>query len=689
MTVIARAALAGGLGSWAGVMGWWWFPVVVVVSLRLGSIGRVERLTCVALFALGLTVGHFESRPPEPIPRGPVTVDGRVEIDFGGRWGWSGMVATPAGSVLVRADTAPETDRLVIRGVSDGVPRQLFGRWLSATIDAEELTASASDSIHESAASRLRDRIIVEIEPARGDARGLLVGFLIGDTHGVSPIVSEEMRRAGLSHLVAVSGSNVALFLVGLVVVAAPLAIHPVGRIVVVLNGLVVFGSLTRWEPSVVRASAMAGLVAIGRFVGVPLEPVTALAVASGGTVLIAPPMARSVGFQLSVLATAGLMIGARWWPGRGRIGALLSATVAAQLAVAPLLLAVFGSVPLLSPVANLVGIPLVMVATSLAGVGAFLGVDWLISLAELCAEAFIVVARVAAPWPQLGLVGFTVVALAGVVAARFRRLRPALVIVAAVILGLGVLETDRAPHTGIIVFDVGQGDSTLVRLAGFTVLVDGGPDPVELAFRLRQYGVTRVDLAVVTHVHEDHAAGLTGLFGRFPIGAVWAAFEPHETASSRALLAGAGDRGVVVDRPVVGDTITIGDDTIEVLGPRRRYAGPNDQSVVLLVTIDGVRILLSGDIEEVAQDEIDVPEVVVLKVPHQGAGTSRPDWLAAHAGRLAVVSVGENTFGHPVAWVLETLREAGSTVFRTDEVGDVIVDFDGESGVSVRTSGR
>ena len=112
----------------------------------------------------------------------------------------------------------------------------------------------------------------------------------------------------------------------------------------------------------------------------------------------------------------------------------------------------------------------------------------------------------------------------------------------------------------------------------------------------------------------------------------------------------------------------------LEVKGPLRRYASPNDASLVFVAVVEGVRIGLVGDIETWAQSDIGPLDVDVLKVPHQGAGTSDPEWLARSAGSIALVSVGPNDFGHPATWVLETLSGAGAVACRTDLDGDLVV---------------
>jgi competence protein ComEC len=114
------------------------------------------------------------------------------------------------------------------------------------------------------------------------------------------------------------------------------------------------------------------------------------------------------------------------------------------------------------------------------------------------------------------------------------------------------------------------------------------------------------------------------------------------------------------------------------VLAPKRRYAGTNDQSVVLLAVTPAGRLLLTGDIEAVAQQDLGVIAPDVLKVPHHGSDTSDLSWLAGNSGELAVVSVGTgNDYGHPSQAVIETLEAAGATIHRTDQDGDLVLDLD------------
>jgi competence protein ComEC len=191
---------------------------------------------------------------------------------------------------------------------------------------------------------------------------------------------------------------------------------------------------------------------------------------------------------------------------------------------------------------------------------------------------------------------------------------------------------------------------------------------------RLRSYGVTDLDLVVLTHVHADHATGLTGLVGRVPMRRVWQAIEPHETPAAKQLIGLLEQHGTRVESPSVGDWIQLGDLTITVEGPLRTYASPNDQSIVLTVRGPSRSMLLAGDIETFAQADLGHLRADVLKVPHQGAGTSDASWLQAVGADETIISVGPNQFGHPKQWVIDTLERSGAEVVRTDQAGDVIV---------------
>ncbi|MFO7298864.1 MAG: ComEC/Rec2 family competence protein [Actinomycetes bacterium] len=618
---------------------------------------------------------------PEPLPAGRVEAEAVLLTDtIHGRHGPYALAVTEGTVVLLDLEeTVPLSVGEVVRveGVASGRAGRARGIWHASAVRVTALERLAPPSApHLVVGNSIRDRVMERLEPL-DDRRGLLAGFLIGDTTGLDPADEEAMRLAGLSHFVAVSGSNVAMFLAILYLVAGPLAIGPRSRALVGLIGLPVYAAVTRFEPSVMRASVMAGLALAGKLAGIALDAWQLLSLAVVALLVVEPSLASSVGFQLSVAATAGVLVGGRWPTAGGPVARALLVTVGAQAAVAPLLVAHFGTVPVLSPLINLVAAPIVSAATITAAAGVA-GVPWLVDVAAGLAGLVLDLARGASAWPQAGARQAAALLGAALVWARFRPARApmaagAAVLVVAMALGGG----GRLPPAGAVVLDVGQGDAILLHGGdGRFALVDGGPDPVVLDRKLRDHGVSHLDLVVATHAHADHVAGLTRVVGGWMVGELWAAFPPHRTDESEALLAAASEAGVPVREPAVGEVYRLGALDLEVLGPRRRYKSPNDQSIVLLVRGPAGSMLLTGDVEAVAQAELAGVAADVLKVPHHGGGTSDPGWLASTGARLAVIPVGPNGFGHPVPWVIETLEGAGAEVMRTDRDGDVVVDL-------------
>ena len=311
-------------------------------------------------------------------------------------------------------------------------------------------------------------------------------------------------------------------------------------------------------------------------------------------------------------------------------------------------------------------------------GIGTAVGLPMVTNVGVWLAGVVLWIAHRAAVFPQLGVTASIMVAVAGFLAVIAPRVR------AAVVLGFVVaavwIVAPHPPPAGpeLTVLDVGQGDSILLRGSrGEVILVDGGPDPILLAAALRERSIRHVDLMVATHRHADHTTGLAGVASALTIDRLWHPGAPGVGEPLDDLIAEASAGGAVVETPQAGTAIEIGSFVIEVLGPMRRYASPNDGSIVLMVRAGGATALLSGDIETFAQADLGPLPADVMKVPHQGAATSDVEWLAASAPTLAIISVGPNDFGHPSENVIRVLEAAGADVRRTDRDGDVVVRLD------------
>jgi competence protein ComEC len=347
-------------------------------------------------------------------------------------------------------------------------------------------------------------------------------------------------------------------------------------------------------------------------------------------------------------------------------------------VAVAPLLLGHFGSIPLVSPITNLVSAPLVAMATMVGGIGAVAGAWPLVEVAAAVAGVVLVVARAGAEVGQIGWTGFALVLAILGAAWRYRGLRGPVAVVSVVAVGLSLIPAGPPDRPVARFLDVGQGDATLFQgPGGETILIDGGSDPRVLRSHLRQRGIRRIDLLVVTHRHADHSAGLVGITRTVPVARIWHPPQLGESSPLDAVVAEVVASGALAEVPSVGDRVGVGEFEIRVLGPLRRYASPNDGSIVLLVEARQHRVLMTGDIEAIAQAELGPISADVMKVPHQGAATSSLEWLDASRPAVAVISVGPNTFGHPSLDVIGVLENGGALVRRTDREGTITISLD------------
>ena len=656
---------------------------MVAVMVAAGASGALaagrERAVGEATLPSGrLTVAGLAADDAVPFGEGEQFILQPSHLLVEGRWrSWPG----PRLSVTGPATGVAAGERVLVTGPATAGSRPTRSGVVAGRLAARrvERLGPATDPLF-AAGNLLRRRVTDGVAGFEDrPAAALLLGFLIGDESGLSDADREALRLSGLSHFVAVSGSNVALFLTAWWLASGPLGWGPRRRALLGLVGLAVFVVVTRWEPSVVRAATMAGLVLGGRLAGVAIDGWTALGGAVTLLLLVSGGLAGEAGFQLSAAATGGVLAGSRLFAGRRPRWAwtALGATVSAQAAVAPLLLLLFGSVPLFAPLTNVAAAPLVALSTALGGVGVATGAAPLTGLALLAADAVLGVARFGRDLPQLGWAGVLAVAAAGALATR-PRLRPLLALGGVLAVAAATVLPAHLPARPEAVFlAVGQGDAILLwGPAGEVVLVDGGPDPAVLRRALLGRGIRRIDLLVATHGHEDHLAGLAGIGEWVSVGRMWHNGDGGEPLGS--LVAEMQAAGVPVEVPGPGWEAEVGSFRIGVLGPMRRYASPNDASLVLRVSAAGAVVLLPGDIEAIAQAELGPLAADVLKVPHQGAATSDLEWLASCAPQVAVISLGPNSFGHPAAEVVAALEATGAVVRRTDREGDVVITLGG-----------
>nr|WP_205864112.1 ComEC/Rec2 family competence protein [Planosporangium mesophilum] len=570
-------------------------------------------------------------------------------------------------------------------------------------------------------AGRLRAGLQRACAPLPPEPGGLLPGLVVGDTTRLEPAVADDFRTTGMTHLLAVSGSNVAIVLGFVLGLARWCRAGPRLAAAISVVALVGFVILVRPSPSVLRAAALGALVLVALASGRPRAAVPGLAAVVIVLVLVDPQLAGEPGFALSVLATAGILLLAPGWRDglrRHRVPAGLAEAIAvpaaAQLACAPVIAALSGTIGLVAVPANLLAVPAVAPATVLGVAAALLSPVWPAGaelaawLAAWPARWLVLVGRYGAqapagtaPWPT-GAVGGVLLAgvlVALLVAARHPLVRrlAAVVTIATVVGTLPVrLVASGWPPPGwlLVMCDVGQGDAVVLPVTpGQAVVVDAGPDPPSVDACLRRLGVRHVPLLVISHFHVDHVGGVEGVFRDRSVGAVVTTAHPEPALGRRQVLAAATARQTPVRQATAGEVYPAGGLRLTVVGPGRPLVNtrsdPNNNSLVLRATVRGHSVLLAGDAEEDEQQGLlgDPVRVDVLKVAHHGSAFQDPRFLDEVDPSVALVSVGAgNAYGHPNPAVLHRLARGGARVLRTDVSGDLaVVDTDGRLAVAAR----
>ncbi|RLV49608.1 MBL fold metallo-hydrolase [Nocardioides mangrovicus] len=564
---------------------------------------------------------------------------------------------------------------------------------------------------------RVRHGVRDATAPAGRQPGALVPALVDGDEAGLSQQTRTEFQTTGMTHLLAVSGTNLTLVVGALLLLARSARVRARGLVVVGALGVVGFVMLARPEPSVLRAAAMGSVALLGMGSGGTTRAGRTLGVAVLVLMLVDPWLAQQVGFALSALATTGIVYLApgwreamcRWLP-RWAAEAF-TVPLAAQLVCTPVVASLSGQVSLVAVVANLLAAPVVGPATVLGLAGGVLSALWaplgvpLGVPAGWCASWLLLVAHRGAALPtaavgwsadpvSLLVLSLVCVALAlamrGLLARRVATVGTCAVALAAMVVPGGLPTPGWPPGDWVMVAcDVGQGDGLVLRVAdGVGIVVDTGPDPQFIDNCLRRLHVSSVPLVVLTHFHADHVGGLTGVLRGRRVGLVEVTTFDQPAAEYADVVRETRAAGVASRVVQVGEKVHLGALTWQVLAPSGpppddSDSPPNDASIAMLVRTRGITILLTGDQEPWSQERLAqvVPglRVDVLKVAHHGSAKQDPDLVRALRPRLAVISVGvRNVYGHPAPSTLRLLAQAGASVARTDTEGDVAVTVDG-----------
>ncbi len=614
--------------------------------------------------------------------------------------------------------------------------RTLLARGCAAGIKAKRCSIEGSQRGVVGAIRRMRAYLLDAIESRDDPGRALVAGVVLGEQASLSTYpVSKDFANLGLTHLVAVSGSHLAVIAGIMSIGLGGLRLRPEVRLttqIIVLGAYVILSGL---QPSALRSFAMVLTAQVATVSGRRAHVPSALGAAALLMLLFDPSNATSMGFTLSVLSVLGIStlsgLVAHWitslthpicMPGGLRDS--LALTLVSQVLTMPVTLPAFGVLPMLSPLANvllapimtallpvgLACVPLASIAPSVAPI-ALAPCDALANIA--CGLAGLL-ARVPyaalpcdiSPVPCALVTIFFVLAVYAAWPLPSPRTARLVLDVPLVAVFLTFMSWRLLAPARIVVLDVGQGDAILVQQGAAAMLVDTGPDDAVLSALARKH-VLHLDAVLLTHTDTDHTGGLASLRGLVGVGRVIVAqgVGDHIRASDPTLQHAIDDAsGGRVQEVRAGDTLRFGDFALDIASPQGSVSGDeNPDSIVAVARYSpagplsegrSLNVLLTGD----AEQDLTGPlarkglfgDVDVLKVGHHGSAVSTsPELLAGCLPELAVVSAGEhNRYGHPTQTCKDVLSDADIPLLCTIETGDIEL-RPGTGGVAVRCQHR
>jgi len=547
------------------------------------------------------------------------------------------------------------------------------------------------------------------------DTAAFAKALLLGEDSELSYEVNTDFKVSGIRHIVAVSGLHVSILFGFLYTVAGK------RKWLTALLGLpvlVLFAAVAGLTPSVIRACVMHGLMILAMLLNREYDPPTALAFSALVMLILNPLVITSVSFQLSMGCMAGIFLFAErirnWLLDDRHLGhsqgkslkAKLTRAFAGSVSVSlgavslttPLSALYFDTVSLISPLSNL--LTLWMVSVAFYGIMAAVMLSFLwIGAAQVLAWLF--------SWPIRFILGVSAVLADIPMAAVYTRSdaiafwlagcyvllvlyllmkgRHTLAVSCVGVIGLcaALLFSWTQPMSDsvrMMVLDVGQGQSIILQADGKTFLVDCGgsysDDAADVAAEtLLSMGITRIDGFILTHYDADHAGGAEYLLSRIRVDAlflpVWE--EENETASQLSAYRNGTVYSVESDLELSWE-----DSKLTIFSSDIRDSG-NESSLCVLFQAENCDILITGDRgrlgEKLLLRSAELPELDVLVVGHHGAKDSAcAELLEVTSPRVAVISVGDNSYGHPNQETLDRLMDAGCEIFRTDRDGTVII---------------
>ena len=575
-------------------------------------------------------------------------------------------------------------------------------------------------------ANRLRAGLVHSMRHSTERQAGLVPSLVVGDVSNLPKEVADSFKVTGLTHLTAVSGSNLTLLMAFVIGMLSLLGVHGWPLRIVALLVVPFFVLLCRNEPSVVRAAAM-GLVAMAATgVSPNSSGIRNLSLAVLGLLLIDPWLSRSWGFALSVSASSGILfLGSRWqrkmrsWA-PGWLAEALCIPLSAQLATQPLVTALSGTVSFAAVAANALSGPFVGPVTVLGILSAIFSLvsSWFAGVvgfvAGLCVQPILSISawlsalpaanwRWSSSWVSLTILVFICIGFGMLADMALGKSWAAFLLFGSLILAscFRPLPMGWPGDWQVVICDVGQGSAAVLRVAPrIGILVDAGPEGNGAVQCLQSLRLEKVPLVIISHAHADHIGGLPAVLENYEVEQVASSdpsgverFLKHHGISMKvaSILASNDFKLGEVNWETIAPLKSPEADVETVGATSEENSVENDSSVVARVEVAGVTVLLTGDVEpsgqQVILDSSERLQSNVLIMPHHGSSRQSAEFFEKTMASVAIASAGEkNSYGHPAPKTVQLAESLSMRVFRTDKHGSIAISRTKSGVLEVRT---
>lgn len=593
------------------------------------------------------------------------------------------------------------------------------------TVELEKvkILKSSNGSFIHNIQKYIRDTINGTLTDEEGN---LLLAILLGDKDKLSEDIQESFKTSNLSHMLAVSGAHVSYIILGLTYVLQNSIIGKKNGKIVCIIFLLAFMAITNFTPSVTRACIMAILTLLSSIIYRKSDVYTNISVAALITLIFNPYSLLDLGFQLSYGGTIGIIIFIKRIQEKksnskviNYIKQMALVSIYANIIIIPIMMYHFNTVSFTFIISNIMASPIlgIIVITGFLFIIASITVkpltrliaifikpilSILIKISQICSKLPFSNILVVTPY-MFNVISYYAIILYCIKSKKNNKCKIIICLLIVLIL-INFIIYIFPQKLRIFFIDVGQGDSTLIITPDKkTVLIDGGGsdsfdvgEKVLLPYLLDRR-ILKVDYVLISHFDTDHCGGILTIMEKVKVKNIIISEQAEHSENYERFKKLMINKKIRLIEVKKGDKIKIGRySEFKILFPTSRLLSENplnNNSIVAQFNYNNFKMLFTGDIEKLAEQQILKTEKAeiradILKVAHHGSKTSSiPEFIKAVRPKIALIGVGKNnTFGHPNQQTIKNLENIKCRIYRTDLQGEIIIKIDQKGRMNVKS---